>query len=128
MQGSMAIRNEPKAMPVMNRKHMLWVSVSATVAASASAASSESWQKLWIYPASAVAASGVPTANVEGATLRVGFKGPANDAVALALPDSRDAADTDAPLIYELPVGMRMRLADVWLLAPVGAGALICWC
>lgn len=127
MQGSMAFRNEPKAMPIGNRKHLLWVSADAVNAVSAAPTSNETWQKLWVYPASAVAASGVPTANADGTTLRVGFKGPANDSLALVLPDSRDAADTDAPLVYELPVGMRWRLTDVWVLAPVGAGALICW-
>ena len=106
MQGAIKFRNEPKAMPVISAGEGLYV-IQANNTNEAITTGAETFQKLWIYPAKA-AVAGVLTANA--GTVYVGVSGAA---AVPYLPDKRAATDTDYPAIIELPLGMRMRLADV---------------
>lgn len=72
------------------------------------------WQKLWLYPAKALAA-GVLTAN--SAVVNVGKSG---SLAPQCVPDPLNP--TDLPMIYQLPLGQKMALEQVILKGSVGDG------
>ena len=100
----MNVVNQPLSMPVVTPTEGIYTIVAAN-AESIAPDSTATWQKIWIYPAKG-ASGGELTAN--SGAIKVGLS-------ATYLRDARAATDTDYPIIYELPLGMRMPLSRIYV-------------
>lgn len=72
------------------------------------------FQRIALYPAKAVV-NGILTPNTGDIYLGRSL---------IYLPDKRVPADVDYPVIYELPLGAKMRLADIRIKGTLGDGVL----
>lgn len=113
----MKIRNEPRAMPAGLVVEGIYV-IQASNTNEAITANEVFFQQVWLYPAKA-AVAGVMTAN--GAIIYLGLSGLAAGTTPY-LPDKRAAADTDYPVVYAVPLGMKMALSQVIVRGTAGDG------
>lgn len=118
MQGAFKIQNEPLAMKEAVPTEGIFTLTGTGDIEPLTADPTKYFQKLWIYPGKAVnGATGALTANV--AAVRVGKSGAA---ATKYLPDVLNP--TDLPLKYEVPLGQKMRLAQVLVSGTVGDGVM----
>lgn len=113
--------NEPKAMQAFIAGEGLYVCVGANTIESISAGTDAQkdifFQKLWLYPAKAIAAGGKLTANVGDVYL--GKSGA--DAATPCTPDKLQPTDVNG-MVYQLPAGQKMRLAQIIIQGAIGDG------
>lgn len=125
MQGAFKIQNDPLAMTVVTTREKL-ITLLATntiqqLSLAGDAAAGDYFQKIWIYPASAVdAITGVLTPN--GGDIHVGLSGSAGTRY---LPEKRAAGDVDYPIVYELPLGQKMKLGQIIVVGTIADGVFI---